>query len=252
MPVVTLITDFGVIDPYVAMMKGRMLSINPEIKCIDITHDINCGDIGSASFLLQNCFEYFPEGSAHLVVVDPTVGGNRRAIYTRFQNHFFVGPDNGVLSPVLSETYRISKRSNIDPRTFEGRDVFAPVAAHLAIGEKPECLGVRINDPVRIDLPEPIIKGDSIIGEIIYVDHFGNLISNIKEDMLPAMNIEVEIGGEKIKSLSRNYSEGKEGELLAIINGGFRLLEVAIYKGSAALFTGCKRGGRIGVRRKDE
>jgi len=252
MPIVTLITDFGVRDPYVAMMKGIMLCVNPEIRCIDITHEIDVGDIESASFLLLKSFECFPEGSVHLTVVDPTVGSDRRAIFTRFQNHFFVGPDNGVLTTVLSETYLIKKRAGPDPKTFEGRDVFAPVAAHLATGEELNRLGERIFDPVRIDFPEPNITKSNIIGEIIYIDHFGNLISNIKEDMLPPKNIEIEICGEKLKGLHKNYVEGKDKGLLALINGGFGLLEVALYKGSAALYISCKKGEKIVVRRKDE
>jgi len=252
MQVVTLITDFGVKDPYVAMMKGSILSIAHGINCVDITHDIECGDIESACFLIEESFEYFPEGSVHLVVVDPTVGSNRRAIFTRNKNHFFVGPDNGVLSGVLSETYRISKKTDMDPGTFEGRDIFAPIAAHLALGEEVDHLGVRINDPVRINLAKPQIKRDTIMGEIIYIDHFGNLVSNVREDMLPSTDIEIDICGEKIIGLSRYYKEAKKRALLAFINGGFGLLEVALYKESAATYTGCKKGERIVIRRRDE
>ncbi|MCK4571642.1 SAM-dependent chlorinase/fluorinase [candidate division WOR-3 bacterium] len=252
MPVVTLITDFGVGDPYVAMMKGRILSVDPGIKCIDITHDIEVGDIESASFLLLKSYKYFPEDSVHLAIVDPTVGGSRRAIFSQFQNHLFVGPDNGVLSPFLSRTYRINKNTELDPKTFEGRDVFAPVAAYLAIGKEVKHLGVRIFDPVKIELSKPRMIDSTLIGEIIYIDHFGNLISNINEDILPSSDIEIEIKGKKIEGLSRNYEEGKDKGLLALINGGFGLLEVALYKGNAALYTGCKKGEKIAIRRKDE
>ncbi|MCK4420470.1 SAM-dependent chlorinase/fluorinase [candidate division WOR-3 bacterium] len=252
MPIVTIITDFGLGDPYVAMMKGRMLSIGSTIKFVDVTHEIECGDVIGASFLLEKTYRYFPKGSVHLIVVDPTVGSARRAIFTSFQNHFFVGPDNGVLSPVLSETYRINKGSDIEPRTFEGRDIFAPIAARLAIGEDPICLGERIDNPVRFKLPEPEIKDNRIIGEIIHIDHFGNLISNISGDMFSGKRIDIEICGKKITGLSGNYSEKKDNKLTALINGGFKLLEVAINKGSAASYLNCKKGERITIRRKDE
>ncbi len=252
MPIITFITDFGLKDPYIAMMKGRILSIHSGINCVDITHDIECGDIQTASLILKESYQYFPKGSVHLVVVDPTVGSKRRAIFSYHCGHFFVGPDNGVLSPTLSEVFKIRKKTGTVSNTFEGRDVLAPVAAHLAIGEDPESLGVRIDDPVRIGLPIPEVEEDRIIGEIIHIDNFGNLISNIEGDLIPKGDIEIEIKGNKINGLSRSYKEGKDGRLIGLINAGFGMLEVSLYKGSAASFLNCNKGGRIVIRRKDE
>lgn len=252
MPIVTLITDFGIGDPYVAMMKGRMLEIDSRINCIDISHNIDVGDIEIASFLLMKSYKYFPVGSVHLVVVDPTVGGERRAIFSRFKDHFFVGPDNGVLSPFLENTYRIRMKMENYTRTFEGRDIFAPTAAKLAIGEKEVDLGVQIDNPVKVELPEVDVTDSCIEGKILYIDHFGNIISNIRENIIPHSNIEIEVKGKKITGLSRNYEEGKDKGLLALINGGFGTLEVALFKGNAALYTNCKKGEKIIIRRKDE
>jgi hypothetical protein len=252
MPIVTLITDFGIGDPYVAMMKGRMLEIDSRINCVDISHNIDVGDIEIASFLIMKSYKYFPKGSVHLVVVDPTVGGERRAIFSRFKDYFFVGPDNGVLTPFLEETYRIQKKIENYTRTFEGRDIFAPTAAKLAIGKKEIDLGIRIDNPIKVRPSEVDIKDSCIEGKILYIDHFGNLISNIIEDIIPQGNIEIEVKGKKINGLSRNYEQGKNKGLLALINGGFGTLEVALFKDNAALKTNCKKGEKIIIRRKDE
>lgn len=252
MPIVTLITDFGIGNPYVAMMKGRMLEIDSRINCVDISHNIDVGDIEIASFLLMKSYKYFPVRSVHLVVVDPTVGGERLAIFSRFKDHFFIGPDNGVLTPFLANTYRIKKGLENYTRTFEGRDIFAPTAARLAIGEKEADLGVRIENPIKVELSEADVTDSCIEGKILYIDNFGNLISNIGEDIIPKGNIEIEVKGKKITGLSMNYEQGKNKGLLALINGGFGTLEVALFKGNAALYTNCKKGEKIIIRRKDE
>ncbi len=158
MPIVTFTTDFGIKDPYVAMVKGIILKRNPAITFIDITNQLGVGDIMRASFIIKESYIFFPAGTVHLVVVDPTVGSERRAVFSVKNEHFFVGPDNGVLTPVLSETFEIKEEIGKKSNTFDGRDVFALVAARLASGEKAEKLGNKITDPVRIKQLTPSIK----------------------------------------------------------------------------------------------
>jgi S-adenosylmethionine hydrolase len=251
MPIVTFITDFGIRDPYLAMMKGVILKINPSINCVDIANELEVGDILGASFILGEVYQYFPAGSVHLVVVDPTVGSERRAIFSFKDGHFFVGPDNGVLSPVLAEVFEIRKEIGKKSRTFDGRDVLAIVAARLASGEKKEDLGEPITNPVKIRMPKPRVGDGQTAGEIIYIDKFGNLISNIKEEEIPRGEVELEIKGIKIKNLSKKYSNGKENELIAMVNDGFKTLEVALNKGSAASFLNLKVGEKITLRGKN-
>lgn len=252
MSIVTFITDFGIKDPYVAMVKGVMLKINPTISFVDITHQLEVGDIARASFVLSESYQYFPEGSVHLVVVDPTVGSKRRAIFSAKDGHFFVGPDNGVLSLVLSKTFEIKREIGKQSNTFDGRDVFAEVAARLASGEESETLGKQIKNPVKIDLPLPLLSNKKTIGEIIYIDKFGNLISNIKEKQIPAGDIEIEIKGIKIKNLAKKYSEGSHRKPIALVNDGFKTLEVSLNKGNAASFLNSQIGEQITLRGKNE
>lgn len=251
MAIVTFITDFGVKDPYVAMVKGEILKINPAISCIDITNQLRLGDIESASFILNETYHHFPPGSTHLVVVDPTVGSKRRAIFCSKNGHFFVGPDNGVLSPVLSKVFEIKKGIGKQSNTFDGRDLFAKVAARLASGERKENLGKRITDPMKIKFPTPTLLKNKTIGKIIYIDKFGNLISNIKKNQIPEGNIEIEIKGEKV-GIAKKYSEGRKNKPIALINDGFGSLEISINKGNAASFLNSQMGEKITLRRKDE
>ncbi len=252
MPIVTFTTDFGIEDPYVAMVKGAILRINPDITCIDIANQLEVGDVTTASFIIKNSYRHFPAGSVHLVVIDPTVGSDRRSIFSVKNEHFFVGPDNGVLTPVLSETFEIKEGIGKKSNTFDGRDVFALVAARLASGEKAEKLGSRITDPVKIKEPIPSFKRNEIIGEIIYIDKFGNLISNIKEEQVPEDNIEIAIKDFEIRNLSKKYSEGSEDKPIALINGGFKTLEICLNRGNAASFLNSRVGEQIIVRGKNE
>jgi S-adenosylmethionine hydrolase len=251
MPIVTFTTDFGIKDPYVAMVKGIILKRNPDITFIDITNQLGVGDIMRASFIVKESYIFFPAGTVHLVVVDPTVGSERRAIFSVKNEHFFVGPDNGVLTPVLSETFEIKEGIGKKSNTFDGRDIFALVAARLASGEKAEKLGKKITDPVRIKQFTPSIKKNKIIGEIIYIDKFGNLISNIKEEQVPTGEIEIEIKDTEIQNLSQKYSEGRKDKPIALINGGFRTLEICLNRGNAASFLNSRVGEKITVRGKN-
>jgi len=252
MPVVTITTDFGIKDPYVAMVKGAILKINPDITCIDIANQIDVGDISTASFIIENSYGYFPAGSAHLVVVDPTVGSKRRAIFSVKNEHFFVGPDNGVLTPVLSNTFEIKKGVGKKSGTFDGRDLFAEIAARLACGENPETLGKKINDPVKIKKSSLSVKNNLITGEIIYIDKFGNLISNIKEEQIPVDIDEILIKGIKIRELSKKYSEGRKNKPIALIGSGFKTLEICLNRGNVSSFLNSKIGEKITVRGKNE
>ncbi len=252
MPIVTFITDFGTSDPYVAMMKGVMLKVNPSVNFVDIVNELEVGDIMCASFILSESYRYFPVGSVHLVVVDPTVGSERKAIFSFKDGHFFVGPDNGVLSPVLSEVFEIKKEIGKKSNTFDGREVFAEVSARLASGEEKENLGNRITNPVKINIPAPRVENNETIGEVIYIDKFGNLISNIKENQISADGVEVEIKGIKIRNLSKKYSEGSEGKPIALVNSGFKTLEVSLNRGNAASFFDSRVGEKITIRGKDE
>lgn len=252
MPIVTFTTDFGIKDPYLAMVKGAILKTNPDITCIDIANQLRVGDISTASFIITNSYRYFPAGSVHLVVVDPTVGSKRRAIFSVKNEHFFVGPDNGVLTPVLSLTFEIKKEIGKKSSTFDGRDIFAEVAARLASGEKKESLGNQIKDPIKIKESSPLLKNNETIGEIIYIDKFGNLITNIKEEQIPPGDIEITIKDFKIQNLSKKYSEGSESKPIALINAGFNTLEISLNKGNAASFLNSKVGEKIILRGKNE
>ncbi len=260
-PVITLTTDFGDKDPFVGIMKGVILNINPHTTIVDITHRISAHNIIEAAFVIENCFSFFPRKTIHVVVVDPGVGSSRRAILVATENHYFVGPDNGVFSriykigenPIVinitSEHYFLPKRSS----TFHGRDVFAPVAGWLSRGIEISNFGEQIQDYVSIDTPIVIKHADNIIeGEVIYIDGFGNLITNI-----PAIEIEklLNINADKklkifIKDteapLMSYYSEGKNDHLYSIINS-FGYLEFFIYKGNASLSSGIKVGEKVMV-----
>jgi len=252
MPIVTFTTDFGIEDPYAAMVKGVILRINPDITFIDIANQLKAGDLSTAAFIIKNSYQYFPAGSVHLVIVDPTVGSARRAIFSVKNEHFFVGPDNGVLTPILSETFEIKKEIGKKSNTFDGRDVFAEVAARLASGEKVENLGNRITDPIKIKEALPLLKNNKTIGEIIYIDKFGNLISNIKEEQVPTGDIEIVIKDAKIRNLSKKYSEGRENMPIALINGGFKTLEICLNRGNASSFLNSRVGEKIILRWKNE
>src|SRR5262249_24004914 len=208
---ITLLTDFGLSDYFVPAVKGVILTISPETKIIDITHDVAAQDVQSAAFLLGACYHNFPTGTVHVAVVDPGVGSSRRAIVVVTGDYFFVGPDNGIFSFVyVRETdvrvYRIMNdqhfRHPVSP-TFHGRDVFGPVAAHLARGVKPEEIGEEIEDYVRAELPRPrFVEPQGVIeGRVIHIDRFGNCVTNFTE---------VELKPEAIKSSTKIYFGGRE------------------------------------------
>jgi len=243
--VITITTDFGIKDAYVGVMKGVILSINPYAQLVDITHEIEPGNILEAAFLLKDAYEYFPKATVHLVVVDPGVGGKRRPIAIKAGKFFFVGPDNGLFWPIISDNKDIlivhltNRKYFLEDisSTFHGRDIFAPVAAYISKGVHLLDMGVSINDPVRLEIKRPMLLKNQIVGSVIRVDRFGNLITNISEkDIIECFGrlsgLEVEIGGRKIREISKTYSDVPRGQLLALI-GSSGFLEISVNRGSA-------------------
>ncbi|MDH5695893.1 MAG: SAM-dependent chlorinase/fluorinase [Dehalococcoidia bacterium] len=266
-------TDLGLADAYVAAMKGVMLGINPEAKLVDICHTIRPQNIAQAAFVLSRAYPFFPEGTIHVVVVDPGVGTRRRAIILRTKAADFVAPDNGVLSYVIQQASVKPAGGSINQQkielepglqavaitkpqfwrspvssTFHGRDIFAPVAARLSLGFPPTDFGEAITSVTMLPLPQPYQAADgSVVGHIIHIDSFGNLITDIKSDVLPQSKqaITIEVGNQLISGLSRTYAEGSG--LLALI-GSDGYLEVAVKGGSASTFLGAEVGDKVKVR----
>lgn len=260
--VVTLTSDFGLSDHFVGVMKGVMLGINPALHFVDISHDIPPQDILAGSFCLRSAYGYFPPGTIHLGVVDPGVGGSRRVLVAMTRDHLFVGPDNGLFSFVFSDpAFRRAHAVTASgyflvPRgaTFHGRDIFAPVAAWLSRGIPPDQMGPRIDDAVRISLPEPHREGAFLEGEIIHVDRFGNLISNITESLCEGLKegredcrLRISVSSQEIERVVRYYDEGFADKPLALFNSS-GLLEIFCRGSGAAGRLGVGKGERIRVR----
>jgi S-adenosyl-L-methionine hydrolase (adenosine-forming) len=246
---IVLLTDFGLSDWYVAAMKGAILGLAPEAALVDLTHAIPPGDARRAAFVLAQAWPWFPEGSVFLAVVDPGVGGVRRALAARAAGRAFVGPDNGVLTPALEPDG--TEVVELDPAraapgplsaTFHGRDLFAPAAARLAAGADLSALGPPVSDPVRLAPERPSARGDLLIAHVVYVDRFGNCITDARREDLVAYlagrapeRLRCRAGHAELAGLATTYSEVPEGSPLAVIGSGERL-EIAV------------RGGHAGVR----
>ena len=260
--IVTLITDFGLQAEYVGAMKGAILSVNRQCQIVDITHLIPPGDILRTSFVLRNSYPYFPEGTVHLVVVDPGVGTRRRPLILKKGRHFFVGPDNGVFSGILSASgegagYEIVRKDFFRrplSATFHGRDLFGPVAGHLSLGLPPQEFGPRVSSFVRAEIPRVERKGNRLTGRILWVDPFGNLLTNIarEEHGLALSRREWRISGKgwRIETLSKTYGEGKPGQPLALF-GSSEYLELAVNQSRAADKLKMKPGAPLVIRLRD-
>lgn len=257
--IITLTTDFGTSDAYVGVMKGIILSINPNVQIVDLTHAIPPQDIYEAAFSIDAAHSYFPKGTIHIIVVDPGVGSDRQAIVSRTCDAFFVCPDNGVLSYLLqnienesghaidsvaiqNSAYYLPEVSN----TFHGRDIFAPVAAHLSLGVSLEDIGPPVQTLVQLPIPKIDISGDILVGQIIKIDSFGNLITNISKGAFEAFlnddaAYEIRAGKASLNRLNCAYADAEIGEPLAIM-GSSALLEIAVNGGSAEKQLGLKRG----------
>jgi S-adenosylmethionine hydrolase len=248
-PIVTLLTDFGTADGYVAEMKGVLLAAVPEATIVDLTHDIPPQDVESARLALARCWRRFPEGTVHLVVVDPGVGGPRAAIAVESDGRFLVGPDNGVLSPALlragAHAVELPVPPNASP-TFHGRDVFAPAAAQLAARVAIDALGRPFATPIVRRTPEPRRREDgALLGEVIAVDRFGNAVTNL----IGLRGGAIEIAGRRIP-VRRTYGDVPSGALTALC-GSSGLIELAVRDGSAAREHGLSRGAAVVYRVDD-
>ena len=256
-PVITLLTDFGLEDGYVGAMKGVILSICPRARLVDITHLVPPGEIRSGAYVLHSAYGYFPPGSIHVGVVDPGVGSSRKAVALQAGKHAFIGPDNGLFSWILhcepgwkcrSLENEGTWRSEVS-KTFHGRDIFAPVAAHLASGVSLEDLG-PLHDPLVSDWVRVAETDTGLRGEVIHVDRFGNVVTNVREkDLLaawPGGNWHVLVGGMPVKGTVGTYSEGPRGTPVALL-GSCGHLEIAVNHGDASRLLGLFPGDPVTV-----
>ncbi|MGB3512734.1 MAG: SAM-dependent chlorinase/fluorinase [Microcoleaceae cyanobacterium] len=263
--IITLLTDFGLKDVYVSVMKGVIAEINSTLNIIDLSHEIPPQNLNAGQFCLQNAYPYFPKGTVHVVVVDPGVGSSRRAIAIQLPTGFLVGPDNGIFSGVLNsiDTQQITVveltnsdywRTNSPSTTFHGRDIFAPIGAHLASGVALEKLGEKINPESLVKLPlnNIIITDSGIEGCVQHIDHFGNIITNIPSSYIKGKTWSVAV--EKDEQFSsyqtigsgNNYAECKQGELIAII-GSHGFVEIAANGSSAQFKLNLEYGDKVQI-----
>jgi S-adenosylmethionine hydrolase len=243
-PIVTLLTDFGLADSYVAEMKAAIFTEAADIRIVDLSHLVPPGDLRSAQYLLGRAWRRFPVGTVNVVVVDPGVGSRRRAIAVRHHGHFFVGPDNGVFSAVLDGADVVELRVPKDASpTFHGRDVFTPAAARLALGEPFQGLGPTVRDPITLPSPQLRVQGGVAEGEVIYLDHFGTLITNVPGEKIAGATA-IEVGGVAIGPLLRTYADVESGKLVALV-GSEGLMQVAVRDGSAGARLGVGVGARV-------
>jgi S-adenosyl-L-methionine hydrolase (adenosine-forming) len=252
--IITLTTDFGTRDGFVGQMKGVILRIHPGAMLVDVTHEIEAFDILAGALVVKGLSRYYPAGTIHVAVVDPGVGGERRGIVLRRDGQIYVGPDNGLFTYILGRGVGTEAREIanadfmlLDPHpTFHGRDIFAPVAGFLSSGSEFESVGPRVADPVRLKIPHAEATEDGIAGEIIYIDRFGNLTSNIEAEQLRRAVRTVSIGDVTVRGIRRFFSEVEEARPLALINS-LGLLEIALNRGDAAQALGLAKGARIRV-----
>ena len=239
-PLITLTTDFGLADPWVGIMKGVIATRAPGVAVVDVSHGVPAQDVLAGALVLLHAVPWFPPQTVHVAVVDPGVGSERRALCVETDTALLVGPDNGLLSlaapagrvrrivELAEERFFLHPRS----RTFHGRDVFAPVAAALATGTDPGALGPTREDFLRLALPEPVRQGRVMHAQVIHVDRFGNLITNVPGDAFPPDGVSITIGGARIRGLAPSYAAAARGTLVAVVNS-WNLVEIAVRDGSA-------------------
>ncbi|OVE82148.1 hypothetical protein BVY04_01815 [bacterium M21] len=262
--IITLTTDFGLQDMFVGVMKGVMLGIAPDARLVDITHDLPNQSVDAADFVLAHSASYFPPGTTHMVVVDPGVGTARRMIAVACNGQFFVAPDNGALSSVLREAdcpviHEITNANYFTPspvgNTFHGRDVFAPIAAHLAAGVAIEELGPRVDDPVLRPELSPDVSPGRLVGRITYIDKFGNAMTNITRADISTAFARAKCtatAGPQTSRLVSTYTDGAPGtELIALINS-WGLIEFAVNQGHAAQFADLTVGQEVMLGSSDK
>jgi S-adenosylmethionine hydrolase len=270
-PIITLTTDFGTADAYVASMKGVILGLNPEAVIVDITHAVEPQNILQAAFILSTVYRYFPEGTIHVAVVDPGVGSRRKALILKSSTALFVAPDNGILSYIIDEhgkthgkaARQIASTAELrhlphgleavainNPEywhhpvssTFHGRDIFAPVAAHLSLGAELHKFGEKLSQAYAFAIPRPYknARGETV-GRVLHIDHFGNLVTNIKNSDLPA-KATVSVGRHRIRGISSFYAHAKG---LAAVTGSSGYLEISMKDSSAAEFLKVRAGHEV-------
>jgi S-adenosylmethionine hydrolase len=250
MSIITLLTDFGNADHYVAEVKGVLLTRAPAVTLVDVTHGIPPGDVRSGAYVIGRTWHRFPVGTIHLAVVDPGVGTPRPALAFGAHGHFFIGPDNGVFTPVLHdaevEAVVLPTPEAASP-TFHGRDVFAPAAAGLSNGVPLSTLGEPLGEiPQRLAYTAPHYEGKTVVGEVVYVDRFGSLVTNLTSEQVPTY-ARLEVEDLDLGPLRRTYSDVTAGGLLAYVGSG-GAIEIAVRNGSAARRLGVGVGGRVRAR----
>jgi len=272
--IITLTTDFGYDGAYVAAVKGAILSTNPEANIIDISHSIEPQNILQAAFILSTASRYFPKQTIHMAIVDPGVGSERQGIILKTLSALYVAPDNGILSYIIDDLFPVESHSSTehthdlkeivfktgvevvaitDPRfwrhpvspTFHGRDIFAPVAAGLSLGISPYEFGEKINSLHVLSIPKPSLDPEgNLVGQVLHVDRFGNLITNIKSNDLPGKDVIFEVAGHRIQGI-KNYYAQNEGVMAIMGSSGY--IEVSLRDGSACDFLGAIVGDAIKV-----
>jgi hypothetical protein len=262
MAVITLLTDYGIKDSYVAEVKGVILRINPDATIVDISHDVGNYEISSGAFHMARSAPYFPRGTTHVGVVDPTVGSKRKAIMIKTENAWFVGPDNGLLAPAaerlgVQKIFEIKSHPEFPLKVsevFDGRDLFGPTGALLSKGVPPEEIGVEIEEYIRLEKFQTEIKEDTIYTEIIHLDGFGNCITNVTYSTLEKLGVrnetqfEVELDNKNIiLPYVPRFSCMPEGEPLLLVAGG-GYLEIAVNQGNAQKKFGLKKGDKISLK----
>jgi S-adenosylmethionine hydrolase len=243
---ITLLTDFGMEDEYAGVVKGVILSVHPSARIIDLCHQVPPGDVVRAGWMLEWSWAFFPKGTVHVVIVDPGVGSSRRILCLVHEGHLFLAPDNGVLSRVVEDipcprVHRVSTRRyalSAISHTFHGRDIFAPLAGHLARGLPPHRLGPRVTDFKRLCLAHSVWRGEDLLtGEVITLDRFGNAVTNISGEQVARLGrqgrIAIKVKGHRIQAIQKSYSAVAVGSPLGVI-GSHDLLEIAVNRGSAS------------------
>jgi S-adenosyl-L-methionine hydrolase (adenosine-forming) len=258
---ITLLTDFGDRDSFVASMKGAILTINPHATIVDLSHQVAPHAIEDAAYLLNSCYRYFPEGTVHMVVVDPGVGSLRRPLIAKSEHYFFLAPDNGLLTLILAEDseMEVHEIRNADyrlasaGRTFDGRDLFAPAAAWLTRQQPLSSFGPLIDDCKTFTISNPTWEAKTLVGEIVHIDRFGNLISNLTShhienilDVTKRATASIRIAGHTIDRLVDSYSEGDPLIPHALINSNGQI-EIFLKEGNAARTMNVGRGQRVNL-----
>ena len=257
--IITLTTDFGTRDAYVAAVKGAILSVGPEARIVDVTHEVAPHDIMEAAFVLRNAAPFFPPETVHLAVVDPGVGGTRRPVALAHAGHYYVGPDNGLFTLVVGDREpaelvvldrKEAWRSSDASATFHGRDIFAPVAARLAAGKNLKEVGTAASTLEPLQWALPISDEQGIQGWVVHTDRFGNCITNITEELLEphrtGPSIKCYVGSAIIKGLKRTYSDVVPGEPLLLF-GSSGYLEIAVNNGNAAGLYSIRKGASVSI-----